>query len=298
VALVIEIYEGEITTTMVIKNSWDVLSVTGYHSLYDELGNATEVDYALPVTEEPIGEVPLYKNLTVDVSAGSEWPTNFRIEVVVDDNGTERTIKNYYSVVTPYVLTEEIIISGGFNTTSQDAPNYRPYQTIREMESLARHIIEGYTGRMFGRTYTAMDFDGTDKDMLYCDEHFLWVGAVAVRDEAIFAPALDTTVEISPSGHLLYIRDGDEHLGFPSGYKYRVVGIFGENDVPYDVTLAAKMLAIHYLCNDSAQQNAYVDQVKFGESATRTNRLAFAGTGLLAVDRLLEKYRFHNFRVL
>lgn len=295
----IEIYEGELAVTFIVKNSYTIQSVKGYQTLYDNEGNPTEVETVLLYTSTPIGSTPVEKTLEVDVSGLSQWPAPFRVQINMLDGSTPRVIKSHYAVVQPYATVNAIALSGGVNITDQNAPNYKSPNLVRDMESVARHVINAFTGRTFGRFYDSRAFEGTDKDRLYSDEHFSWVGAVSVEGgDVLYDDTTTTTTEISPSGHLLFVKDGDERLGFPEGYKYRVVGIYGEPSVPYDVQLAAKMLTIHYLCEDAAQQNQYIDQIKFGESATRTNRLAFSGTGLMAVDRILEPYRIGTFRVL
>lgn len=295
----IEIYEGEISVTFVVDNTFTIESITGFQTLYDTSGTREQVSSVLTYASEPIGDTPTEKLITVDVSELSQWPAPFRIEIEMLDGITPRTIKSEYSVVQPYVSINQIALSGGINISDPDGPGYKSPSLVRDMESVARHVINAYTGRTFGRFYESRTFDGTDRDRLYSDEHFVWVGAVSISGgEVLYDGVLPTTTEVSPSGHLLFVNDGDDRLGFPEGYRYRVVAIYGESSVPYDIQIAAKMLSIHYLCEDVAQQNKYIDQIKFGESATRSNRLAFAGTGLMAVDRILEPYRIGNFRVL
>jgi hypothetical protein len=292
----IEIYEGEIDISFTVKNSYTIQTIRGYQTLYDDRSVPEEVMTPLLYTSVTSGTD---KTLTVDVSALSSWPSNFRVEVSMMDGVIPRVIKSYYSVVNPYVSVSAIVASSGISITDINAANYKSPTLVRDMESVARHVINAYTGRTFGRRYDARTFDGTDKDRLYSDEHFAWVGAVSVvGGDILYTQTNGNTVEISPSGHVLYVKEGDDPLGFPEGYRYRVTGIYGEQSIPYDVELACKMLTIHYLCEDSAKQNQYIDQVKFGESGLRANRLAFAGTGLMAVDRILEPYRIGTFRVL
>jgi hypothetical protein len=292
----IEIYEGEINVSFIVKDSYTIQNVRGYQTLYDDRSMPEEVMTPLLYTSVTSGTD---KTLTVDVSGLSSWPAPFRVEINMLDGVTPRVIKSYYAVVQPYVSVASIVASGGISITDINAANYKSPSLIRDMESVARHVINAYTGRQFGRFYEARTFDGTDRDRLYSDEHFSWVGAVSVGGgDILYTQTNGNSIEISPSGHLLYVKDGESPLGFPEGYRYRVTGIYGENSVPYDVELACKMLSIHYLCEDSVKQNQYIDQVKFGESGLRANRLAFAGTGLMAVDRILEPYRIGNFRVL
>jgi hypothetical protein len=295
----IEVYEGEPEITFVVNNDYVIESIRGYQTLFNEYSEPQTVETALTYTSTPIGLTPVNKELVVNVSDLSQWPTPFSVHLTFHDNVGVKVIKSYYNVVQPYASISAIVVSGGIDVSDTASINYKSEILIRDMESVARTVIESYTGRNFGRSYGARTIDGTDRDRLYSSEHFSWVGAVSVEGgDVLYQAGASSTVEISPSGHLLFVKDGGEFLGFPEGYRYRVAGIFGENSVPYDVELAAKMLTIHYLCESSAQQNQYVDQIKFGESATRVNRLAFAGTGLMAVDRLLEKYRVGRFRVL
>lgn len=292
----IEIYEGESPVSFTIPLANTVVSVVGLQTLYDAAALPVEEEYSLTFEEVAIDAT--YKDVIVDVSALSEWPTGFRVQLTFLVGSVEKVIKADYAVVTPYVSVASILEAGGFTTTDSSSPRYRTYSAIRDMEAVARHVVEGYTGRFFGRSYSKAAFDGSDLDRLYFDQHVVWLGLFKQGDDILYSSTVGEYV-VSPTGHVVSILDdsGDRY-GFPTGYRYEAVGIFGEPDVPYDVELATKMLAVHYLCADSAQQNAYVDQVKFGESATRTNKLAFTGTGLLAADRLLEKYRFNNLLVI
>lgn len=295
-----EVYEGEETVTFVLLDSVTITSVTGYQVLYDDSAQPVEISTALSYTETPIGGTPTHKEVEVNVYDLSSWPTDFFVHVVYDDAGTQKTIKQKFLVVRPYATVQEIAAAGGFDLDDDSKPNYRSYATIREHEAVARKVIEAYTGRTFKREYTAVKLDGTDQTELYCPYEVQWVGLVTHNktEEAIYSSTTGSVV-VSPSGHLLTILDDQNYkYGFPEGYNYTVVGIFGEDVVPYDIQLAAKQLAVHYLCQDAGAANAYVDQTKWGESQTRTNRLGFVGTGLRTVDIILDPYRFHDIRVL
>jgi hypothetical protein len=295
----IEVYQGELTVSVMIPNAYTVTAVTITQKMYDDVtGDRVDEDTTPAYTEEPIGATPTHKYVHVDVSNVSGWPSPFTIRIDVLVDGDSKFIKSSYDIVVPYATVDEIVAAGNIDLEDINSSNYKTYQQVRDAEAIARHTIESYTGRFFGRSYSKWDVQGTDKTVLFSDEHILWLGAVFHDDEAIYDS--DTgSYEVSESGHTFEVKDDDgERYGFPEGYKYSVIGIFGNDDVPYDVTLAAKQLAVHFLCSDSATQNNYIDQVKFGESANRYNRLAFYGTGLHNVDLLLNKYRFHNYKVL
>ena len=290
-----EVYEGEETVSILIPNDAVVDSVNGYHILYDDSAMPVETEYALSYTEEPIGDPATYKYVHIDVSELSQWPTDFEVHLTYD---TDSVIKNKFFVVAPYAEIDEIAVAGGFQTTDPQGDKYMAYATIREMESLARNIINSYTGRDFGREYRKIVLDGTDTDLLYSDEHITWIGLVMHDDEPIYSSTVGQYVVSQTHHGLTIIDDYGDKYGFPEGYDYTLIGIFGEEEVPQDITLAAKMLAVNYLCNGSGGTNKYVEQTKFGESQTKVNRLAFVGTGLHAVDLLLEKYRFNTMQVL
>jgi hypothetical protein len=295
----IEIYEGEATVSQVVPVTYDVTAVTITQRMYSSVTGERDDEIVTPAyTEENIGNTPTHKYVHVVLGDISQWPTSFELRIDVEIDAVPRFIKVDYNVVTPYVSVVEIALAGELDMDNPASPNYKSYNTIRDMESLARHIIESYTGKFFGRSYDKWDADGTDSTELYSSDKVVWVGAVMHDDDVIFGENTGTC-EVSDSRNLISVKDdGGESYGFPEHYSYSVIGIKGEDSVPYDVVLAAKQLAVHYLCNDSATTNKFIDQVKFGESANRWNRQAFSGTGLHAADLLLGKYRFHNYKVI
>jgi hypothetical protein len=294
----IEIYEGEPVVVVLLDDEHDLVSVSAARSIFDDTGKRTIETSTPPYTVTSISNAAA-KEIAIDVSELSQWPEPFKIELSYYDGAVLKTVKNSYDVVTKYASVEDIAISGGISLNDPMAQNYQPWTVVREMESLARRVVDSFTGRSFGRRYKKVQVDATDGCSLYLDEPVSWVGAVFHDEEMIYGPDLDSTVAVSDSGQLVEVRDSTgQKFGFPSGYEYYVVGIFGPEEVPIDVQLATKQLAIHYLCSDSSTVNKYVEQVKFGESSTKTNRLAFYGTGLRAVDLLLDHYRFHRYLVV
>jgi hypothetical protein len=295
----IEVYQGELTVSILVPYAYVVTDVTITQEMFDSVtGARADVESTPSYTQEPIGLTPTHKYVIVDVSGVSGWPTPFSIRIDLLVDGDPKFIKSSYEVVVPYATVSDIASAGNFDTDNELASNYKSYQQLRDAEAIARHTIEADTGRFFGRAYSKWTVQGTDKTVLYSDRHVTWLGAVFHDDEAIYDE--DTgSYELSDSAYCISVKDDDgENYGFPEGYAYSVIGIFGEDDVPYDITLAAKQLAVHFLCSDSAIVNNYIDQTKFGESANRYNRLAFSRTGLQNVDLLLNKYRFHNYKVL
>jgi hypothetical protein len=291
----IEVYQGELSVATALPGTYVVTGVTVVQKMFDsETGDRSDQE-STPAYE--VTEVGSSKIVSVDISEVSGWPSPFYIKVDILLNGDPHFVKTDCNVVVPYATGDQIIESGNFSMDPDDS-NYKSPSQIRDAEAIARHVIEAYTGRYFGRTYDKWQLQGTDSTVLFSDEHVLWAGAVFHDDDAIYSSTTGS-YEVSDSGHCLSVKDdAGEAYGFPENYSYSLVGIFGENFVPYDVSIAAKMLSVHYLCADSAIQNNYIDQTKFGESANRYNRLAFVGTGLQAVDTLLNHYRFHNYKVL
>jgi hypothetical protein len=295
---VIEIYEGEPTVIVLLDDSHDLVSVKAYRSIFNDSGRREVEEIEPPFTNTLISNSAA-REIAVDVSELSQWPAPFRLEIQYYDGPTLRTVKNSYDVVTQYAGVEDIAISGNVSITDTFAQNYQPWTVVREMESLARRTVEAFTGISFGRRYKKVQVDASDSTSLYLDEELSWVGAVFHDEEMIYGPGLDSTVNISDTGRLIEVYDSSgDKFGFPSGFNYYVVGIFGPEEVPYDVELATKQLAIFYLCADSSTMNKYVEQIKFGESAVKTNRMAFTGTGLRSVDLLLDHYRFHRYKLI
>jgi hypothetical protein len=294
-----EIYEGESTVRFVIPNSATITSATAYQKLYDQTGVLEETPTVLTYTSAQLSESPTDKEVLVNVTPVSSFPVEFWVNLVYND-GSAKTKREQFQVVTPYVSVEEIVAAGGLDMYDHTMPNYRSPEQVREMEALARKVIEAYTGRRFYHEYLSIRVEGTNLTELFFPREIQSVDLVLhdVTEEVIYSETTGSYV-VSPSGHLLVVEDdsGDRY-GFPEGYHYTAIGIFGYESVPYDIQLAAKQLAVHYLCNDAAGANNYIDQFKFGESQTRTHRLAFIGTGLRSVDLLLDPYRFDHYVVL
>jgi hypothetical protein len=288
----IEVYSGEPTVEITLPDAYTITAVA-----------VSQLD-AAPVTpvytvSAPFGS-PAKKTVTVDVIEQTSWPAEFSIRIDLLVGSTPRFAKYDYRPVVPYVSVEDIASAGGLSLTDSDSPSYRSYSDVKEMETLARHIVEAYTGKFFGKEYGVRRGEGTDSASLYSGSPIVWIDSVTHDDDVLFSWSDSIgSSEISPTGHTVEIKDeSGERYGFPENSKYEIAGIFGMNSVPTDVDMATKMLAVHFLCSDSAAHNSYIEQIKFGESANKYNRLAFAGTGLLAADTLLQKYRFHNYKVL
>lgn len=293
----IEVFEGEKSVILLVPEASTDVSAEYRRLMFLDDGTEEVESAPLDVTVSDVVELG-QKEVEIDISDISQWPTPFDVYMTYTIDSQEEAVKVEYSVVTPYASPESIVVSGGFTTTDTYSAGYREYASVREMESLARHVINSQTRQNFGRSYKKVIVEGTDVDQLYLDEEASWIGAVLCNGEPIY-PDGAATYSLSASGHGLSIREEDGvKCGFPSGYTYEVIGIFGPKFVPFDITLAAKQLAVHYLCSDAAQVNRYIESIKFGESAQKVSSKAFTGTGLFAVDRLLEPYVAHRYIVI
>lgn len=293
----IEIYRNEPYVTVVIAPGLQVTGVAAYQYLYNDAGEMIRSQLSPEFDFQP-GEEGEYSNVVVDVADITDWPTRFDIAVSVTKYGNPETIVSEFNVIYPYATPYEIAVAAGMQTESETLPNYVSLNDIREMEALARLTVEAYTGKRFGRFYEKVSVPGTDDDYLYSNEQIDWIGLVLHDDDVIYSDSVGS-YSVSPSGSVLKVRDDSgSYVAFPEGYSYDVVGIFGSAFIPRDVNMAAKQLAVFFLCGDAATTNKYIDQVKFGEAADRYNRLAYIGTGLRSADLLLAKYRMGNFEVI
>jgi hypothetical protein len=235
------------------------------------------------------------KNVSIDIPASLEM-ADFSVEVITNSG----TFRGSYERVVPYATVDQLATAAGVQYTDPAGDNYRSEADIKQIESLARTVIESITGRCFGKWYTAYDLEGTETRVLYSSEPILFVDLLRTHDDILYGPdTTDVDYAITPSGHGVELfEDVDIYYGFPDGYTYMLVGTFGYDKVPADINHAAILIGSTYLCSPASYWNRYVEQTKFGESQTKFNRLAFVGTGNAAADIILQKYQFHRYFVI
>jgi hypothetical protein len=286
-----EVYNTDTTAVVKIKTGESVTSVKVYQSTWTNDRIPADAEFA--VTHSVVSGSP-YDDIVVDLPPTLK-PADFYIVVVTGVS----TYRETFTLVHPYATVDQIAEAAKVQYTDPLADNYKPLATIRQMESLARAVIDAQTGHNFGQWYAAYDMPGTDTRIIYSQHPVLDVDLVRTHDDILLGPAVaNVEFAITPSGHGVEVFEDDVYYGFPEGYKYQVVGTYGYNYVPNDINHAAILIASTYLCSAASYWNRYIEQTKFGESQAKFNRLAFAGTGNAAADIILNKYQFHKYFVI
>lgn len=199
----------------------------------------------------------------------------------------------YVDVVTPiaplYDLESVIRENGGglveVNTFRQE---------IAEMENTIRLIIEAYTGRTFTSEAGIRYARGVNSLTKLLDN--------AVSIDAIEPPLTAdlrgayTYLNIKQAPPEEYASPGfDGVIRVPKDYynnvQYTVTGVWGTQDVPAPVQEAALILAKEFSCNEKLYRDRYLQIVSYADSRFQFNSQAFAGTGNVLADQLLDPFK-------
>lgn len=85
---------------------------------------------------------------------------------------------------------------------------------------------------------------------------------------------------------------------FKDNVSFAIKGVWGYENVPNDVLTAADLLYNDYACADAAYRNRFINSMRAGNWRFDLRDDAFAGTGNLTADRLLDKYRIDSMVII
>jgi hypothetical protein len=259
------------------------------------------------VSPTPAGTVQrwqAYIPLTQTVSAG-----DFSVTWTAVVGSENITVNQYYEVVTPYVLPEELAATYGWSFNPLDS-NYRPREEVAAAERIARYTINSYTRRAFGPVTKSVVAYGQNTDVLVLGEPIVSPTKMYENGELVVTVGGDFTkfgydIEVTETGSAIRVvspdfLDLDEYESqritgtagkFRAGYRYTVEGVFGTASIPQIVKDCVGMLANDYLCRDATWRNRYINHVQMRDWKFTFEKEAFRGTGNLTVDRLLGDYQ-------
>ena len=182
------------------------------------------------------------------------------------------------------------------------------------LERIVRYVINGYTKNDFSYFDKTIELFGNDSDALDLPYRLDSLTSVTYGGQ-IWTPDLFFT---EPDGNYLRKRDlrfltikdspPDELLPisadgiiyapglylyqkFMSDVSYLISAKWGYRTVPQDVLDAAQLLYTDYSCQDAGYRNKYIQTLTAGTWDFEFRSDAFAGTGNLAADTLLNKFR-------
>lgn len=239
-------------------------------------------------THESLGVYYVLSSLAdADVEKEVEYRWSFSV------NGTVASKTDKISFVTPYLSLQEV---RDIDTSITD------YNRLIAAEQYARYMINWFCGQDFGKRRKTIEMRGNDRDRLILPERL--VSTDYITENGI--PVYD--VENLSMGYTINISDtafGLE-LGFASEYgvvialptdggrtfskssTYKITGIWGWDDVPSEVNMAAHLLAEDFLCRrDLAWQAKWIKDVSGKDWKFSFDSRQFDGTGNSIADRIL-----------
>lgn len=187
-------------------------------------------------------------------------------------------------------------------------------QDAMELEQAVRYFIQAYTNNYFGSFVGTVTIQGTGHMALELPRRLRSLTSVTLDgtayDPAGFVLTGDGWFLNRTAGRSLTIKDAppDEYVPvysnnlivppfspvntmFVDNTTFVIDGVWGYDPVPDDVMLAADLLFNDYNCADAAYRNRFINSMRAGNWRFDLRDDAFAGTGNLTADRLLDKYR-------
>jgi hypothetical protein len=239
------------------------------------------------------GGTKVYDAFTLDYN-DTQYAGNLRVEWRDQPEVNASVFKRnqIIEVVTPIAPLDYIEAALLENGASDSNPNTFTQQII-EMENTVRLIIEAYTGTKF-TVESGVKYARGIQELTH-----LLDGAVSV--EAITPPLTAdlysnyTYFNIKEAPPEDYLDGGfDGVIRVPNDYyknvQYAVTGVWGQ-DVPAPVQEAALILVKEFSCNETLYRDRYVQIVSYADSRFQFNPQAFAGTGNVKADQLLEPFK-------
>lgn len=81
------------------------------------------------------------------------------------------------------------------------------------------------------------------------------------------------------------------YRGFPKGFDYSIVGIFGYKKLPADIVRATEMLIEDIQCGKLDYYKRYISDYNTDQFKIKFDSGVFEGTGNILVDKILSKYK-------
>lgn len=209
-------------------------------------------------------------------------------------SGNTLTVKEWYSVVTPYSPWSYFNDAG------------KSYADYLECERVARFIIDSYCGQNFGQRLTTYAVEGHGTQALQLPQRLQtlinidYIQQYPTRPGPIVGLGYPSW-EIASDGWVLRQQPNvinidpvwqDKAL-FRRNMIYNVKGVWGYPSVPTPIEEASKILIANLMCQDHKYRDKYLQAISMGEWRLQFHDLAYAGTGDATVDRLLLDYRIY-----
>lgn len=224
----------------------------------------------------------------------------FRVKWTYTVGATTYIREEEHDVVTPLFSAAELRAFNASFATLSDSK-------IVELESIVRKIIEGAVGQRFGYRKGTIKVYGSDKSTLRTGERLISVdsldnyGDLRIVNNGFGVQRAGWSWDgdtVSVAGPIRDPRFGQRTDIFGRNLPIVISGEFGWLSVPNDVKQAALLLAEEFSCKEAAWRDRYLTSVKASDWQFQFDPLAFAGTGSVTVDRLLEPYSVSSMYII
>jgi len=273
--------------------------------------DATDAEVSLNITGATVTAVEFTRDGVALGSIGSASPAlvpyavtysdgPFRVKWTYTVGATTYTREEEHDVVTPLFSATEL---RGFN----DSFNTLADNKVVELESIVRKIIEGAVGQRFGYRKGTMLVYGSDKPFLRTPERVISTeglddfGALRIVNNGFGVTRTGWTWNgdiLSVAGPIRDPRFGHRTDTFGRNLPYVIKGEFGWLSVPNDIKQAALLLAEEFSCKEAAWRDRYLIAISASDWRFQFDPRAFAGTGSVTVDKLLEPYALFSMAII
>jgi hypothetical protein len=257
-------------------------------TVYDAAGEILHSN--VDVTQESPG---VYYVLSSLADSGVEKEVTYVWEFAV--NSVETTKIDKVRFVTPYISLQEI----------RDIQTDVSYEKAIAAEKYARYLINQHVGQEFGKHESTITMHGNGQERLILPERLLELKTVLENGVSVYdyldAP-VGYAVTISDTSYALSLGINSEYgvvISLPTDRgrifgresEYIISGVWGWQDVPSEVNMAARLLAEDFLCRrDLAWQAKWVTDVSGENWKFSFNDRQFVGTGNSIADRILSPF--------
>jgi hypothetical protein len=219
-----------------------------------------------------------------------------------------------YDYLDEVVITTNIDVIRPYTDISTLATDLNKTSTqVKEMERIARYIIDSEVSQGFGYTRKEKEIVGNGSDYLVVNEKInklykvyengtLLYDSTLNNNELTFAISKDKTSivpvyeESNKTEYPQVWRDRYLTRAFSDGYDYVIDADFGYKVVPQDIQEATRLLCSDISSDNMKYLNKYIESFDNADFKIKFAKNFNASTGNLIVDRILTKYK-NNIRI-
>jgi hypothetical protein len=221
---------------------------------------------------------------------------------------------NVYDYLDEVVVATNIDVVRPYTNISTLATDLNKTVTqVKEMERIARYIIDSEVSQGFGYVRKEKEIVGNGSDYLVVNEKInklykvyengtLLYDSTSDNNEITFAISKDKTSvvplheESNKTEYPQVWRDRYLSRAFSDGYDYVIDADFGYKVVPQDIQEATRLLCSDISSDNMKYLNKYIESFDNDDFKIKFAKNFNASTGNLVVDRILTKYK-NNIRI-